>query len=208
MAWTCYSCGTKNPNSADQCQKCGGTVAAPRSFYIIWIFGGAVFFFITYLAGVLAGGVLVESVVAPEGDAVLAEVNAGLGEKVDPFGSLDTVPPDKTAAAKASLIARAKAEMSPALRGVLQWLFPVLLFIISGAIVGFVSDGNTILEAGLGSMVGQAGAFLLLMYVFENDLGWLALGIGIVPGFGLGVLGAWLGEVFQERKERAGGITG
>ena len=61
MGWSCYSCGTKNPNSADECQKCGGTVAAPSNFYIGWVFGGAIFFLVVYIAGTLAGGVLVDS---------------------------------------------------------------------------------------------------------------------------------------------------
>jgi hypothetical protein len=208
MAWTCYSCGAKNPGSADQCLKCGGTVAAPRSFYVQWVFGGAIFFFVTYLAGVLAGGVLVEAVVAPKPDAVLTEVNAHLEEGVKPYASLEGAEPDKVAGAKASLVFWAKAEMSPALSISLAWLLPVLLFVICGIIVGFVSDGRTVLEAGFGSILGQVGGFALIRYVIDIDLDVLGLAIGVVPGFGLAVLGAWLGEWFQERKERAGGITG
>jgi hypothetical protein len=210
MAWNCYSCGTKNPNSADQCLKCGGTVAAPRSFYVQWVFGGAVFFFVVYLAGVLAGGVLVEAVVTPEDGAVLAEVNANLADGAGAYKSLETVEPDKKAGAKASLIARAKAGMSLPLRLILTWLLPVLLFVICGIIVGFVSDGRTVLEAGFGSILGQAGGFAVIKYLIDIDLDLdlLVLAIAVVPGFGLGVVGAWLGEWFQERKERAGGITG
>jgi hypothetical protein len=208
MAWTCYSCGTKNNNSADQCVKCGGTVAAPRSFYIQWVFGGAIFFFVTYLAGVLAGGVLVEAWVSPEPDAVLAEVNANLAEGVSAYKAIDTVEPDKIAGAKASLIAKSKAALSPVLRISLTWLLPALLFVICGIIVGFVSDGRTVLEAGFGSILGQAGGFAVVKYLIGTELDLLVIAVGVVPGFGLAVLGAWLGEIFQERKERAGGITG
>ena len=208
MAWNCYSCGNKNPDSADSCAKCGGTVAAPRSFYVQWVFGGAIFFFITYLAGVLAGGVLVEAVVSPEDKAVLAEVNAKLAEGAEACKSLETVEPDKIAGAKASIIARDKAQMSLALRLALSWLLPALMFVICGIIVGFVSDGRTVLEAGFGSILGQAGGCAVIKYLIDIDLDLLVLAIAVVPGFGLGVLGAWLGEWYQERKERAGGITG
>ncbi len=208
MAWKCYSCGTSNPNDADMCQKCGGTVAAPKSFYVVWIFGGAVFFFIVYLAGTLAGGTLVEAAVAPEAEEIIVEANA-LKKDHDPeIKSVDTLEPEALAAAKASAVSKAKESMSSVLKGVLYWVLPVLLFILCGIIVGFISDGKTIIEAGLGSVVGQVGGFMLHMYVFKTGLPWLALLVGIVPGFGLGFLGAWLGEIIQERKERAGGITG
>ncbi|HUT77922.1 MAG TPA: hypothetical protein VM285_09565 [Polyangia bacterium] len=208
MAWTCYSCGIKNTNSADQCVKCGGTVAAPRSFYIQWVFGGAIFFFVVYLAGVLAGGVLVEATVAPESAQILVEVNSNLAGDTKAYPSIEVVEPEKVAGAKAALIARAKAEMSPVVRIMLAWLLPALLFVICGIIVGFVSDGKTVLEAGFGSILGQAGGFAVVEYVIESHLGLLVLGVGVVPGFALAVLGAWLGEIFQDRKERAGGITG
>jgi hypothetical protein len=208
MAWTCYSCGTKNNNSADQCVKCGGTVAAPRSFYLQWVFGGAVFFLIFYLAGVLAGGVLVETMAAPDSPAILTEVNAHLADGAKPYASIEVVEPEKAAGAKATLIARSKAGMSLPLRLSLNWLLPVLLFVICGIIVGFVSDGRTVLEAGFGSILGQAGGFAVVKYVIGVDLDLMVIAIGVVPGFGLAVLGAWLGEVLQERKERAGGITG
>ncbi|MFO8071824.1 MAG: hypothetical protein R6V85_08110 [Polyangia bacterium] len=203
MAWTCYSCGTKNPNSADQCQSCGGTVAAPRSFYVHWIFGGAVFFFVTYLAGTLAGGTLVEFAVSPSDAAVLARVNADLEKGMDPYDNIDTVEAEKKAAARAAVVTKARDALNPIINASLYWVLPALLFIICGIIVGFVSDGKTVLEAGFGSIVGQAGGFLLHHFVFGTGLPWLVLAIGIVPGFGLGVLGAWLGEIIQDRKEQA-----
>ena len=173
----------------------------------MWIFGGAIFFFIVYLAGTLAGGVLVEAAVMPGDEEILKEANS-LKKDADPeVTSLDTLEPDALAAAKAKAVSKAKAEMSPILQGVLYWLFPVLLFVICGIIVGFISDGKTIIEAGIGSLVGQAGGFVLHVFVLDTGLPWMALFVGLVPGFGLGFLGAWLGEIIQERKERAGGIT-
>jgi hypothetical protein len=210
MGWSCYSCGTKNPNSADQCQKCGGTVAAPRSFYIGWIFGGGMFFLVTYIAGTLAGGVLVEFVASPENEDILAYANANKQEGETDAKSVEHLAnePERLAAAKAAVIERNKSKLSSFTKGLVYWCLPVVLFVICGIIVGFVSDGRTVIEAGLGSVVGQGVGWVLHVYAFETGLPWLALAVGIVPGFGLGVLGAWLGEVLQERKERAGGITG
>jgi len=210
MGWACYSCGTKNPNSADQCQKCGGTVAAPSSFYVGWIFGGGIFFFVFYLAGTMAGGVLVEFAASPEDKDIIAYANDNMKEgesKVEKIEQLGNEP-ERLAAAKAAVIQRNKAGMSSIVQGLLYWILPVLLFIICGIIVGFVSDGRTVLEAGFGSLVGQGIGWVLHVYVFETGLSWIALVAGLVVGFGLGMLGAWLGEWIQERKERGGGITG
>jgi len=208
MAWSCYSCNTKIPNSVDQCPKCGGTVAAPRSFYIQWVFGGAIFFFIAYLAGTLAGGTLVAFVATPDDAVVLEQVNADLKEGMSTYTSIETVEPDKVAAAKAVVLLKAQEEMSAVLFGLLFWVLPVLLFVICGAIVGFISDGKTIIEAGIGSAIGQVGGVFLMIYVTESAMPLGLLFIGLVPGFGLAVLGAWLGEIIQDRKEAAGGITG
>jgi len=208
MAWKCYSCGTNNPNDADVCQKCGGTVAAPKSFYVHWIFGGAVFFFIVYLAGTMAGGVLVEAYVAPSKDAILAEANLLKKDAEPEIKTLDSIKPDERAAAKASAVAKAKEKTSAVIQGVLFWIFPAILFILCGAMVGFISDGKTIIEAGIASVAGQVGGFALHAYLLDTGFQWMVLAIGVVPGFALGFLGAWLGEIMQDRKERAGGITG
>ncbi len=207
MAWTCYSCGVKNPKTADVCQKCGGSVAAPANFYVQWIFGGAVFFLIFYITGTFAGGVLIESVAVPENSAVLAEINAARKADVPEYKSLETAEPEMLTAAKAVVTEKNKAKMSGLFKGVLYWCFPVVLFVLCGIIVGFISDGKTILEPGIGSILGQAGGVALHMYVFDSDLTWMVMAIGVVPGFGLAALGAWLGEIIQDRRERAGGIT-
>jgi len=210
MTWACYSCGTKNPNSADQCQKCGGTVAAPRSFYVGWIFGGGIFFLVFYLAGTLAGGVLVEFAAAAEDADIVSYANDNRKEdesKIDKIEQLGNEP-ERFAAAKAAVIERNKAALSKFVKELIYWCLPALLFVICGIIVGFVSDGRTVLEAGLGSVVGQVLGWVLHVFVLDTGMPWLLLAIGIVPGFGLGMLGAWLGEWIQERKERTGGITG
>ncbi|MCP4604104.1 MAG: hypothetical protein GY847_26875 [Proteobacteria bacterium] len=199
MSWTCYSCGTKNPNKADACENCGGNVAAPRSFYVHWIFGGAAFFFVTYLIGAFLGGTLVEVKVAPTDAQVLATAKA---QGVTAKTMLD-LKPEESKAAKSAVVAKAKADTSPIVMNLIYWFLPFILFIVCGAVVGFVSDGKTIIEAGIGSVIGQIGGSLLLSYAFETDIGWITLIIGLVIGCGLAVLGAWLGEAFQDRRERA-----
>jgi hypothetical protein len=204
MAWNCYSCGTKNPNSSDTCSKCGGNVAAPKSFYMGWVFGGGVIFALFYMVGTFAGGVVVAALATPKDDVVLAEVNASKKAEDPIAASLSEVKPEQVTAAKAVALEKGKKAMSPVLRGFITWILPAVLFILSGALVGFMSDGKTIIEAGIGAAVGQIGGFLLHLYVFHTDFSWLALIIGIVPGIGLAILGAWIGEIMQLRKEAAG----
>ncbi len=201
MSWTCYSCETKNPNSADACSKCGGNVAAPSNFYLQWVFGGAAFFFVTYLAGVFIGGTLVEFKVSPSDPEIFAMAKTQGAE----VGSVMELKPDQAKAAKATLVAKAKAEMSPFMMYFTYWFISFLLFIVCGAIVGFVSDGRTVIEAGLGSVIGQISGFLVLVYGLETEMSWAALIVGLVIGAGLAILGAWLGEAIQERRERVGG---
>jgi hypothetical protein len=204
MAWKCYSCGTKNPNSADTCSKCGGNVAAPKSFYIGWVIGGGFIFALFYMVGTFAGGVVVAALASPKDPAILAEVNASKKAE-DPIAeSLSEVKPEQVIAAKAVALDKAKNAMSPVLRAFITWIFPAILFILSGALVGFMSDGKTIIEAGIGAAIGQVGGFLLHVYVFHTGFSWLALAIGIVPGAALAILGAWIGEIMQLRKESAG----
>jgi hypothetical protein len=208
MGWKCYSCGTENSNKEAMCTKCGNTVAAPSSFYVHWIFGAAMFFMVFYLAGTMAGGVLVEAISAPQDEDVLIKGNQLRKEGTSEFKSIMEMNFEEQAAARALAGQEAKSAMSPVLRGLIQWTLPVILFILCGIIVGFVSDGVTIIEAAIGSALGQTLAVVLTLYVFKADsISWMAFGIGVLPGIGLGALGAWLGEIIQDRKERAGGIT-
>ena len=204
MAWKCYSCGTKNPNSSDTCSKCGGNVAAPKSFYVGWVLGGGVIFALFYLVGTFAGGVVVSMITAPPDRAVLAELNASKKAEDPSYASLNEARPEQVTAARAVAAEKSKKAASPVLRGLITWVVPAILFVLSGMLVGFMSDGKTIIEAGIGSAVGQIGGFLLHLYVFESGFSWLALIIGVVPGAGLAILGACLGEIMQLRKEAAG----
>jgi hypothetical protein len=201
MAWKCYSCGTKNPNRADTCSKCGGNVAAPRSFYIAWVFGSGVIFAIFYLIGTFAGGVVIATIASPKDPAVIAELNAARKPGDAVVMALSEAKPEQVTAARAVAAEKAKKAMSPVLRQSLTWIFPAFLFVLSGVLVGFMSDGRTVLEAGIGGALGQIGGFLLHVYVFKTDMSWLSLVIGMAPGVGLAVLGAWYGEIFQLRKE-------
>lgn len=198
MPWICYSCGAKNPNSAEACVKCGNTTAAPASFYVHWVFGGAIFFVLFYLGGIFLGGTLVAFVAAPTQASIDAEAKS-LG--ASPNQAL--VDPGILAKAKVVAADKARAAMSPVLRGLLYWSLVVVLFVLCGAIVGFVSDGKTIIEAALGSLLGQFGGFLIVTYAFKSGPGWVPGMVALLPGFGLAMLGAWLGEKYQDRAERA-----
>jgi hypothetical protein len=191
------------PNSADTCSKCGGNVAAPRAFYLGWVFGGGVIFLICYMIGTFAGGVIVESMSAATDEQILTEINATRKAGDPAVKSLLEVKPEQVIAVRAVVTSRAKAAMSPAVRGILAWVFPAFLFVLAGIIVGFMSDGKTIIEAGIGAVIGMVGGFLLHVYVFDTKYTWLVVAIGLIPGAALAVLGAWLGEVFQLRKEAA-----
>ncbi len=198
MPWKCYNCGTKNLNSEDACSNCGGNVAAPKSFYIHWVFGGAAFFLVVYIIGVFVGGTLVELAAAPTEADVLAAAKAA-DPKVE---NIKTLKPEALDKAEAAALAKTKSEMSPIFKQLTFWFLPFILFMVCGVIVGFVSDGKTIIEAAIGSVIGQVGGFMILVYAFSQDMSYLALGIGVLPGFGLAMLGAFFGEILQDRKER------
>ncbi len=199
MSWTCYSCSHVNPNSADTCQECGGTVAAPRNFYIQWVFGGALFFLVTYILGTFVGATLIEFMVAPAEPEVLVQAQT-MGVQAKTMNDLQ---PAEVESAKLALILSAKQQMSPFLSGLVYWFLPTLLFVLCGAIVGFISDGKTIWEAALGSAIGQSAGFAILRYAFDAEISWLALAVGLPIGFALAILGAWQGEKIQERREQA-----
>ncbi len=199
MAWTCYSCGTKNSNKADACSKCGGNTAAPSSFYIQWVFGGAVFFLVTYLAGVFIGGTLVEVQVTPSDTEILAKAKA---QGAEAKSALE-LQPEQAKKAKKTLIAEAKAEMSPFKMYFTYWFIAFITFIVCGGIVGFVSDGKTIIEAGIGSIIGQLAGFAILVYGLDIAMSWTALIVGLVIGCALAIFGAWAGEKLQDARERA-----
>jgi hypothetical protein len=98
---------------------------------------------------------------------------------------------------------------SEAFRALILRIWPALLFVGCGIIVGFASDGITILEAGLGSILGQGLAVSVFVFFLDDfPIGWIDFVIGALPGAGLAIFGAWIGEKIQLRKEQAGGING
>ena len=199
MSWQCYSCGTKNPNSADTCSQCGGNVAAPSKFYLHWVFGSALFFIAVYMAGTFFGGILLEVAASPTESEIIAHAKAD-GAKVDSVISLQ---PDQLAKAKAKAIEQHKAEMSGATKTMLYWFLPVILVFFCGGIVGFISNGKTIIEVGIGSVIGQVGGYLLQRVAFQSEASVLAISIVVIIGIIVSMLGAWVGEILQGKRERA-----
>jgi hypothetical protein len=208
MSWKCYSCGTQNANENAVCSKCGNTVAAPAAFYFKWIPGAALFFAFFYTIGVMAGGVLVEAAAAPDEQAILKAANEKREADKKVYVNLMQLQPEEVAAARAVALQRSRAAMSDATAFALHWTLPIILFFIGGIIVGFVSDGKTIIEAAIGSLVGQALAVALIVHGMKmgGATSWTAFFVGALPGVVLGGLGAWLGEIIQEKKERFGRI--
>jgi hypothetical protein len=199
MPWTCKSCGTKNPDNAPKCGKCGDKTGAPLKFYTSMIFGGGVVFFLMYIIGTFIGGTLVEFSVAPTDEAVFTEAKS-LGSEAK---TLESVPNVERAKAKEAAVAKARSQMSVTVRSVLFWFFPLLLFPVCGMAVGFVSKGRTVIEAALASLVGQAIGFAVGRFMFHLDIGWLELIVGLVVGFSIAGAGAYVGEAVQEKRERA-----
>ncbi len=205
MSWKCYSCGTENDNKNTECLNCGNTVAAPKNFYYAWIIGSALFFMVFFMAGTMAGGVLVESVATPSQATVLKVANEQRSPNTEKFKTLLQLEPKQLTAAKAVAIAQSKAKMSPLLVGIIQWTLPLLLFILGGLIVGFISDGFTVIEPGIGSIIGMFAAGALMITVFKSEsVGWITLGIVALPGALFAVLGAWIGEKIQDNSDKEG----
>ena len=99
-------------------------------------------------------------------------------------------------------IEKATEEMSGVVRLVLQWFIVLLMFPIAGAIIGYISEGRTIIEAAFASLVGQVLGFLLMKYAYGLNASFIELGVGVVVGFGLSAAGAYVGEAVQEKRER------
>jgi cell division protein FtsW (lipid II flippase) len=78
-----------------------------------------------------------------------------------------------------------------------------MLFPICGAAVGFVSEGRTVLESALGSVVGQCLGFGFMRFMNGVDIHWIEFGVGLVVAFGITAAGAYVGEAIQEKRERA-----
>ncbi len=199
MYWTCKSCGTKNPENAKACGKCGGTTDAPRKFYAGSIFGAAVVFILMYVVGTSVGGTLVAFSLEPTDEQVLAMAKTQGSEEV----SLMKIGPEDQDKAREAALEKARDQMSSIVRIVLFWFFPLILFPVIGAAVGFISQGRTVLEAAIGSVVGQVIGFLGMRFMYKVMIHPIELGAGLVVGFLVVAAGAYVGEAIQEKRERA-----
>jgi hypothetical protein len=208
MSWACKSCGKENPNNALKCGECGAVSPATKKFYVGWVIGGGVIFFLMYLVGVFVGGTLVEAALHPTEEEIITavkdkgivkvKVKDGEEQKID----LMELSPENQALAKEAAIATARSEMSLAVHSVLFWVIPFLLFPLCGVTIGFVSDGRTVIEAALASVLGQVIGFCAMRFMYGFDIHWLELLIGLIFGFVVSGVGAYVGEAVQEKRER------
>ncbi len=198
MYWTCEKCETKNPENSLACGKCGAKSTAKHKFYASWITGSAIVFLIAYFIGAFFGGTLVAFSIEPVDEQVLAMAKSQ-GVEAE---KLENLKPDQRDKAKAAAIEKARAEMSGLVRAVLFWFLLILLYPLGGVVVGYVSEGRTILEVAIGSVVGQGVGFAAMRFMYGVDISWVELIVGLVVGFVLSGVGAYVGEAVQEKRER------
>ncbi|HEV8321227.1 MAG TPA: hypothetical protein VG389_06390 [Myxococcota bacterium] len=77
-----------------------------------------------------------------------------------------------------------------------------LAFVTGGAIVGWWSPGNTVKEAAVSGAIA-VGAMSAAALVAGRGAGMGAVLMAGAAGFLLALVGGWLGEWLQERKEKA-----
>jgi len=198
MAWTCKSCGSKNPTNALKCGKCGGRDPVPRKISPSWIVGGGVFFFLVYVVGTFLGGAMLAFAVEPnEGDIMQAAAKLEIEAK-----SIDQMAPADQRRAREEAIVELQKSMSTPVRAILFWFLPLLIFPLGGLVVGFVSEGRTVVEAAVGSLLGQILGFAAMRFGYGMDIHFVELAIGLVVGFFAAAAGAYVGEAVQEKRER------
>jgi hypothetical protein len=203
MYWRC-KCGQKNPENARACSKCGSTEQATKKFYLGALITSSFVFFLVYAAGTSVGGTLVMFSIKPSDAEVLAKAKAlGMEEEDKELKTLFALQPEQREEAEAKALEDARAQMSLIVRNVLFWITPFLLFVAIGTVVGFSTAGRTIIEAALGSAIGQSVAFVFLRFLNDVYISYIELGIGLAVGFFLAGAGAWVGEAIQEKRERA-----
>jgi hypothetical protein len=198
MPWTCQKCGTRNPTNALKCGKCESPIPVKPKLSMAWALGGAVLFFIAYLVGIFLGGTLVAMTNEPSE----AEIMVAAAELKIEAKSIDKMSPKDLAAAEDAARVKTKASMSPVLRAVLFWFIPLVIFPVAGAIVGFVSEGRTVVEAAIASVIGQPIGFVVMRFGYGAEIHWLEVVIGVVIGFFVSGVGAYIGEAVQEKRER------
>jgi hypothetical protein len=198
MAWTCKSCGTKNPTNALKCGKCGGKDPAPRKISPSWIVGGGVFFFIAYAIGTFLGGTMLAVAVEPGNDDLM---KAAAKLEIEAKTIEQMAPADQKRAREGAIVELQKSMAKP-VRAVLFWFLPLLIIPLGGLVVGFVSEGRTVIEAVIGSVIGQGLGFAVMRFGYSLDINWIELAVGLVVGFFVAAAGAYVGEAVQEKRER------
>ncbi len=204
MYWRC-ECGHKNPENSSSCGKCKSNENAKKKFHYGALVSASIVFAMVYVAGISVGGTLLIFSARPTSDQVLAEANA-LGFKNqynEPMKSIYDLKGEQKDKAEASAIAKEQAAMSGVMRNILYWIVPFLMFPLFGLILGYTTTGRTVIEAALGSIVGQGAGFAILKFGNGEPLTYLVLGIGVAVAFVVVMLGETIGETFQEKKERA-----
>ena len=68
-------------------------------------------------------------------------------------------------------------------------------FAVGGFVIGWKSEGQTILEAGIAAVVALAASFLIRNARLPDDP--VVLGIGFGVPFVAAIIGAWIGEKVQ-----------
>jgi hypothetical protein len=204
MYWRC-KCGHKNPENARACNKCKSSESAKKTFYAGAVASAAIVFFLVYVAGIYVGGTVIIFSIEPTEAQILAQAKS-MGMKTEYKEELKTIhdlKPKQKDEAEAKAVEKAKGAMSGGVRNILFWTIPFLMFPLFGVIFGFSTAGRTIIEVSIGSIVGQAVGFAFLKFANGVPLSYLELGIGVAVGFAIVAVGEYLGESFQEKKERA-----
>ncbi len=196
MSWQCKECGAENAGRA----VCGcGRHRPHRKFSLQWVFISAIFFLIVYLTGTAIGGALIDVAHTPTDKEILTVAN----EKDPGVRSLSELSREDRAAARAQASERTKSSMSEGTWHIIYWFVTIILVFFCGGISGFVSSGRVIIEAGIGSALGQLMGYGFERLAFERDVGTTAISIIIVIGILFALLGAWVGEVLQGKEEQA-----
>lgn len=198
MPWTCQKCGTSNPTNALKCGKCDAPIPVKPKLSLAWVFGGAVLFFLAYLVGTFLGGVLEETSYEPSDEEILAAA----GELKIEAKTLEKMGPQDQKAAKEKAKEKARKNANIVVTSILFWIIPLIIFPVAGAIVGFVSEGRTVVEAALASVIGQPIGFVVMRFGYGADIHWIAVLVGIAVGFVVAGIGAYIGEAVQEKRER------
>jgi hypothetical protein len=170
-----------------------------RKFHFNWVMGSALFFLVVYAAGTFFGSTLIDVAVTPTDKEIVSVAN----EKGAGAESIVDLSPKQRAAAKATAVDRTKSSMSEGTAHLIYWFLTIILIFFCGGIVGFVSNGRTILEVGIGAALGLLTGYGVERFALDRDVGTTAIGIIVAIGVSVALLGAWIGEVLQGNEERS-----